>query len=184
MAILSNEELLRVRASAEVLYDRKQIAAAVDEIAAAIERDAGDKNPLLLCVMNGGLVLTGQLLSRLGFPLRLDYIHVSRYRNKIVGEDLQWIRTPDSGLEGQTVLIVDDILDEGYTLEALIKYCTEAGAKEILTAVMIEKERQRDTAVKADYVGLKAPDNYLFGFGMDYKGYWRNSDVIYSIPET
>lgn len=174
-------ELQRVRESAEVVFNRAQIETALDSMANAIARDVSDQDPVLLCIMNGGVVLAGELLTRLQFPLRLDYAHVSRYREKTQGEELIWIRRPETSLENQAVLIVDDILDEGHTLSALIDFCREQGARSIFSAVLVDKDRQRENPVVADYVGLVAPDRYLFGCGMDYKGYWRNSNVIYAI---
>lgn len=166
------------------LCSRADIAKAIDVVAASISRDLSDKNPVVLCVMNGGLIFCGQLLVKLGFPLQLDYLHATRYQETERGADVQWLARPQVSLKGRALLIVDDILDEGITLKAVIDYCLEQGAASVAVAVLVEKEHRRNVVgVKADYVGLTVPDRYIFGMGMDYKGLWRNTDAIYALKE-
>ena len=178
---LSVEEARNARENAELLFAPDAVESALDRMAAAITADTETRNPILMCVMNGGLIPLGMLLPRLHFALRIDYLHATRYRERTFGTRLEWKKHHETDLDGQTVVIVDDILDEGYTLEAIVDYCKEAGAAKVLTAVLVEKEHTRGTPFHADYVGLVAPDRYLFGYGMDYKGYWRNAAGIYAI---
>ena len=182
MSISANQAKLAMQ-QAQRIYSSEQVDNALDKMAAAITADTSTLNPVMLSVMNGGLIPMGMLLPRLAFPLRIDYLHATRYRERTFGTELQWKKHPEMSLEGETVIVVDDILDEGYTLEAIVAHCREAGAKEVLSAVLIEKDHSRGTLFKADYVGLKAPDLYLFGYGMDYKGYWRNAAGIYAISD-
>jgi hypoxanthine phosphoribosyltransferase len=113
------------------LHTKKEIDAELDRIAIEIHENLSDKNPLLLCVMIGGLVLTGNLLPRLDFPLELDYVHATRYRGATSGTELVWKAKPSTSLKDRTILIIDDILDQGITLQAIIDYCHQQGAKEI-----------------------------------------------------
>lgn len=175
------DEALRIREQADRLYSREEVEAALDRMAAAITADTADSNPILLCVMTGALIPLGLLLPRLQFLLRLDYLHASRYRERTFGTDIEWKKHHELSLQGETVVVVDDILDEGLTLEAIVRYCRHAGAARVLTAVLVEKERPRDIQLQVDYLGLKAPNRYLFGYGMDYKGFWRNADGIYAV---
>lgn len=168
---------------ADLLYDAAAVEAAVDRMAVALTRDVGDADPILMCVMNGGLNLTAMLMPRLAFPLRLDYLHASRYRGRTFGTELQWRKYHELPLAGQTVVVVDDILDEGYTLDAIVRHCREQSAQRVLTAVLVEKRRQREVALRPDYLGIEVPDRYVFGYGMDYKGYWRNAAGIYAAAE-
>lgn len=164
-----------------------------EEVQAAIERLAGEINTtlaglpeavLVLPVMNGGLVLGGQLLPRLNFPMQVDYVHATRYRNTTTGRELEWKVEPQHSLEGRTLLIIDDIFDEGYTLEAVQDYCLKQGAARVLTVVLIEKEHPRARAdMTCDFIGLTVGDRYVFGFGMDYKSYHRNLDGIFAVSE-
>ena len=133
--------------------------------------------------MNGGLIVTGLLLSKLDFPLQQDYIHATRYRGETSGGDLDWITEPRHSLSGRHVLIVDDILDEGLTLAAIVDYCRNAGAVSVDTVVLVEKIHDRKQGIQANYVGLKTEDRYLFGYGMDYKGYLRNAPGIFAVND-
>ncbi len=150
-------------------------------MAIKIKQQLGEQNPLVLCVMTGDLVPAGMLLPRLDFALNLDYIHATRYGHKTEGGELEWIVKPSKPLKDRIVLLVDDILDEGLTLEAIIHDCKSAGAKAVYSAVLVEKIRSRSIDIKADFVGVEVEDRYLFGFGMDYKGYLRNAAGIYAV---
>jgi hypoxanthine phosphoribosyltransferase len=132
--------------------------------------------------MNGGLITTGKLATRLNFPLQLDYLHATRYRGETSGSDLRWQKRPSLDLKGRVVLVIDDIFDEGVTLDAIVNFCSDAGAAEVFTAVLTDKQHDRKlTTLRADFVGLKIPDKYVFGYGLDYKGYFRNAAGIYAI---
>lgn len=181
---ISPEQARLAMDRSHLIYSSAQVEAALDQMAADITNDVSDRDPIMLSVMNGGLIPLGMLLPRLAFPLRVDYLHATRYRERTFGTELQWKKHHEISLTGETVIVVDDILDEGYTLEAIAAHCRKAGAKEVLSAVLVEKDHQRGTPFKADYVGLRAPDLYLFGYGMDYKGYWRNAAGIYAISES
>lgn len=178
---ITPEEAQQVFRNADCLYDLEQVEAAIDAMAAAITARLGTSDPVVLSVMNGGLIPAGRLLTRLDFPLRQGYIHATRYRETTQGHDLNWVHRPDFSLRGQTVLIIDDILDEGYTLEALIEACREMGAAEVYSALLCEKEHDRGVDIQGDFIGLKVPDRYVFGYGMDYKGYLRNAPGIYAV---
>ncbi|MGH6635858.1 MAG: hypoxanthine-guanine phosphoribosyltransferase [Gammaproteobacteria bacterium] len=175
-------EISRVAQEADLLFDKVQVEAALDTMATAIAEQLADANPLILAVMVGGIVPTGNLLKRLQFPLELDYVHATRYRAHTRGGDLHWIKRPTIPLQDRTVLVVDDVLDEGVTLAAIVDDCQAKGAAQVLTAVLVEKQLQpMASRHRAQFVGLKADNRYLFGFGMDYKAYLRNSDGIFAV---
>lgn len=177
-----SDEILQARARARLKVDAQTVTAAFRSMAAAITERLGDKNPLVLCVLNGGIYPTGLLLPLLDFPLQLDKVHASRYRGDTRGGELQWLSYPGLPLHDRHVLIVDDVLDEGYTLDGIIRHCHDAGAASVTTAVLVDKIHDRKYGgIQADIVGVEAPDEYLFGCGMDYHGYWRNCPAIYAI---
>ncbi len=180
---LNQAELNRIRAEAEQLHGPEAIHAALDRMAREITGVLADSLPVVLCVLTGGIIPTGHLLTRLAFPLESDYLHATRYRGDTSGrEQVEWVSEPDISLAGRTVLVVDDILDEGNTLSDVIRFCNESGAQKVYTAVLIRKRHdRRDPAVQADFVGLEVDDRYVFGFGMDYKGYLRNLNGIYAL---
>jgi hypoxanthine phosphoribosyltransferase len=175
------EKITEVRARAERLHSAEEVERAIDRMAEGIRRRLGDQDPLVLCVMNGALIPTGLLLARLEFPLRLDYVHATRYRGETTGGELQWLRRPVQPLDDECVLIVDDIFDEGITLEFIVRGCRDAGARSVHSAVLVEKLRPRRTGYRPDFVGLEVADKYVFGAGMDYRGYLRNVNGIYAV---
>src|SRR5574343_1603937 len=161
-------EITQVKQQAVLLHDEAAMEAALDNMASAITAKLADKNPLVLCVINGGIIATGKLLPRLDFPLTLDSINASRYRNQTSGSsDIHWLFKPTTSLQDRTVLLVDDILDEGHTLKAIIDWCNEQGAKEVYSAVLLDKNLPQKKPVQADFVGLQVANHYLFGYGMD-----------------
>lgn len=183
-----HHEASQVLAQAECVYNAAQLEHTLQQLAEQINTQLtpySEQQPVLLMpVMNGGLVLSGQLITRLTFPLQVDYLHATRYRDTTHGSDLHWKASPQQSLQGRTLLIVDDILDEGYTLQAVVDYCREQGAAQVYSVVLVEKNHPRARAdIKADFTGLIVEDRYVFGFGMDYKGYHRNLNGIYALAK-
>ena len=180
---LNLEEIKRAREEADCLADAATVEAALDRMAAEITARLADANPLVYAVMNGGLILAGRILPRLPFPLEVAYLHASRYGHALQGTLLDWRVRPTQDLRGRAVLVLDDILDEGHTLKAIIEHLREEGAAEVLSAVLVHKlhERKASPGMRADFSGLDIADRFLFGCGMDYKGYWRNAPGIYAV---
>lgn len=170
----------KIQSSATLLYSAAEIEIAIDKMAKEINLVLNGQNPVFLCVMNGGMVISGKILTRLNFPLTVDTINISRYHNQTLGGKIHWQQKPETNLKNRTVLIVDDILDEGVTLQAIIDFCTELGAKPLYTAVLVNKKQKRKKPVIADFVAVEIENHYVFGYGMDYKGYLRNAAGIYA----
>ena len=181
--MITPEQALAVYAEAERLYTAEQVEAALDQLAAAISAKLSATNPLVLCVMTGGMVPMGMLLPRLDFPLHIDYIHATRYRGDTSGGHVQWLARPTTSLKDRTVLLVDDILDEGITLKAIRDECRNAGAHEVHTAVLVNKLHSRKNGMEATFIGLDVEDRYVFGYGMDYKDYLRNANGIFAVKQ-
>lgn len=176
------EQAQAVLDEADCLFTERQVEEALDAMAARIAAQLRGTNPIVMCVMNGGLVPTGKLVTRLKVPLQIDYLHATRYRNSTSGGDLTWLARPHTDIRGRTVLVVDDILDEGITLAAIMDFCREQGATAVYSAVLVEKLHERKHGLKqADFVGLEVEDRYVFGYGMDYKGFLRNAAGIYAV---
>ncbi|MDD5578345.1 MAG: hypoxanthine-guanine phosphoribosyltransferase [Methylobacter sp.] len=177
------KEIKYVQSTADLLCSESEVEAAIDKMAQKINLVLADCNPLILCVINGGIVAAGKLLTRLTMPLNIDAINASRYQNQTSGGSIEWILKPATPLKGRTILIIDDILDEGLTLAAIYQYCLEQGAVSVYSAVLVDKILGHDKPVKADFIGLALENRYLFGYGMDYKGYLRNAPGIYACKE-
>jgi hypoxanthine phosphoribosyltransferase len=177
----SIQRIAEVMGRAELLHSMEAVERAIERLAGEIRERLGRQDPLVLAVMNGALIPAGRLLPRLGFPLRVDYVHATRYRGTTRGRELHWVRPPPPSILDQHVLLVDDIFDEGTTLELVVEACRDAGARSVLSAVLVEKRRPRQTEYRPDFVGLQVADRYVFGSGMDYHEYLREVPGIYAV---
>ena len=180
---LSGPQALEVLQHAELIFPAQEVQAAVVRVAQEINAALADKHPLILSVMGGAVVFTGQLLPLLTFPLDFDYVHVSRYSGNRQGGALHWKVEPQENVAGRVVLVVDDILDEGGTMDAIRQRVMELGAAGVYSVVFADKLNGVDKPVRADFVGLEVPDRFVFGFGMDIHGAWRNLPAIYAVRE-
>ena len=176
-------QLWEVLKRADLVYSEEQLMAAVHRVAQEITGVLAERVPLVLSVMGGAVVFTGQLLPLLHFPLEFDYIHVTRYRGGMQGGTIQWKVEPRPLLAGRVVLVVDDILDEGHTMAAIRDRILQEGAAAFYSAVLADKDIGRDKPVRADFVGVTVPDRYVFGFGMDVESAWRNLPAIYAVKD-
>lgn len=176
-------KIKEVHEKSSMLFTTQEVEAALDKMAAAIHEKLYDKNPVLLCVMIGGLVPLGNLLPRLDFALEVDYVHATRYKGNITASDLVWKAKPSLDLKDRVVLVVDDILDGGLTLSAIIEDVKASGAREVYSAVLVDKHHKRlaNGLQQANFVGLEVDDHYIYGYGMDYNGYLRNAPGIFVV---
>jgi len=172
---------MRLLQEAELVCDAECVQREVARMAREISAILEDEFPVVLSVMGGAAVFTGQLLPQLAFPLEFGAIQVRRYNNDIQGRDIAWTLAPSDNVRDRTVLVVDDILDEGITLAAIKKRLLEMGARRFLSAVFADKDIGREKPVHADFVGVTVPNRYVFGFGMDAYGLWRNLPAIYAL---
>lgn len=179
--MLSAAEAQRIFDEADLVVSEEDAAAAVRRVAGEIAAAMRDAHPLVLSVMGGAVIFTGHLLPLLNFPLEFDYLHVTRYGDTTTGGELSWIVAPRAAIAGRTVLVVDDVLDEGITLAAVKRRLLEQDAKDCRIAVFADKELGRAKPVAADFVGVRLPNRYVFGFGMDVKGAWRNLPAVYAV---
>jgi hypoxanthine phosphoribosyltransferase len=174
---------MRLLEQADMVCDAQTVQREVRRMAGEITQLLQGEFPIVLSVMGGAAVFTGQLLPQLAFPLEFGAIQVRRYNNDIQGRDIAWTLAPSDDVRGRTVLVVDDILDEGVTLAAIRERLLQMGAREFYSAVFADKEIGREKPVKADFVGVTVPNRYVFGFGMDAYGLWRNLPAVYALKE-
>ena len=177
----------KLLADSEVLFSAEVVNAATSRVAREINRDFADMNPLVLSVMGGAVVFTGQLLPQLDFPLDFDIVQASRYGDKTVGAQLTWRVAPRDNIVGRHVIILDDILDEGITLAAIVDLVKRTGAISVACAVFCVKDYGEEInskkPLKAEYVGISVPNRFVYGYGMDVAGAWRNLPAIYAVKE-
>ncbi|MCY4042179.1 MAG: phosphoribosyltransferase family protein [Gammaproteobacteria bacterium] len=160
--------------SGAVVFTEQQVTKAIDQLAARLTARLAGSEPTLVCMMNGGFVLSAAIMQRLALPMRLDYVHVSRYRDGARGGDIEWRVRPGASINGRTVLLVDDICDEGLSLAAAKNALHSAGAREVVTAVLVQRCGVPRSAA-ADFAALECGPGFLVGWGMDHDGLGRNS---------
>lgn len=175
------EELRRVLETADCLHDGDAVQAAVAALAQSINTAFRERMPLVLVVMNGGLLPAGWLLPKFDFFFDMDYIHATRYRGRTVGDELHWFAKPRKALRDRDVLLIDDILDEGITLREIAAWCAGEGARSVKSAALVQKNLGRAPVIEADFVGLNVENRYVFGCGMDYKEHFRQLPAVYAI---
>jgi hypoxanthine phosphoribosyltransferase len=166
---------------AELLHSPEQVQSALRRVADEINGTMAQMHPLVLSVMGGAVVFSGQLLPLLDFPLDFDYVHVSRYGDARHGGAMHWKVEPGESVRGRVVLVLDDILDEGHTMAALQQRVIKLGASKFYSAVFADKQHGREKPIHADFVGMAVPDRFVFGYGMDIEGAWRNLPAIYAV---
>lgn len=171
-------------AHSDVLFTREALDVQIARMGREIDTALDGERPVFLTVMHGALVFAGQLALAIRTDLEFDYVHATRYRGETSGADLHWLRRPEVPLHGRTVLLVDDILDEGHTLKAVRDACIEMGAKRVLLAVLCSKLHDRRAhGIEADFNGVDLPDRYVFGYGMDYHEQARNLPAIHALKD-
>ena len=168
---------------ADPIASAEEVQAAIRRLGGEIERKLAAEYPLVLAVMGGAVVFAGQILPLLRFPLDFDYIHASRYGAATRGTGVEWRVSPPGMVKGRAVLVLDDILDHGETMQAIRQRLLELGASAFYCAVLVEKKLAKAKPITADFVGLTIPDRFVFGCGMDAKGYWRNLPDIRAMKE-
>lgn len=164
------------------VHDRPELEQAIDRMGREIDHALAGERAVFLALMNGALVFAGALALSIRTDLEIDYVHATRYRGATTGGGLEWLRRPVADLAGRTVLLVDDILDEGHTLKQVRDHCLGAGAAQVLVAALcVKRHERRVEGIEADFAGVDVPDAYVYGFGMDYHEQGRNLPAIYAL---
>ena len=184
MTQISNQEIEKALRNSECLISSIEVAAAYQRLAAQLNLHYAGLNPIVMVVMNGGLIPAGQLLTHLTFYHRMHYIHASRYRDNEGTNELDWKFKPDVSIAGEHVLLIDDIFDEGITLKTIVEELGKENPLSIESCVLLNKEHERKVAdFDVDFVGINVADRYVYGCGMDFHGYLRHLPGIYAIKE-
>ncbi|AHX13616.1 hypoxanthine-guanine phosphoribosyltransferase [Dyella jiangningensis] len=169
-------------ADADLLFNRADLESVIADMGRRIDADLDGERAVFLTVMNGALIFAGHLALAIRTDMEFDYVHATRYRGATSGSELHWLREPMADLSGRTVLLVDDILDEGHTLKAVRDDCLRRGARRVLVVSLCTKQHDRLVeGIASDFNGVVLPDRYVFGFGMDYHEQGRNLPGIYAL---
>jgi hypoxanthine phosphoribosyltransferase len=178
---MTPDEAWKILQSADLICDEAEVRDAIAKLATDITAILKDRYPLVLAVMGGSIFFAGNLLPRLRFPLEFDYVQASRYGRATTGGKIVWTVEPGDNVKGRTVLVLDDILDGGETLTAIRDRVNLLGAAAFFSAVLTDKDLGRPKPIVPDFVGLKLPNRFVFGCGMDVSGAWRNLPAIYAV---
>jgi hypoxanthine phosphoribosyltransferase len=184
MTQISNQEIEKTLRNSECLISSIEVAAAYERLAAQLNLHYAGLNPIVMVVMNGGLIPAGQLLTHLTFYHRMHYIHATRYRDNEGTNELDWKYKPDVSIEGEHVLLIDDIFDEGITLKTVVEELSKEKPLSLESCVLLNKEHDRKVeGFDVDFIGINVADRYVYGCGMDFHGYLRHLPGIYAIKE-
>lgn len=185
MTNLTHDDLEKVLQQSECLITENRIAAAYDKLAATLNIHYAGLNPIIMVVLNGGLIPAGHLFTRLSFFHRMDTIHATRYRDNQGTSELTWKAKPKFSLKNEHVLLIDDIFDEGITLKAVVDELKQQQPLSIMTCALLDKKHDRKVQdFKVDFVGTEVEDRYIYGCGMDYHGYLRHLPGIYALKNS
>lgn len=183
---MSEPNLQKALTQSDLIHPRSTLLAAIERVAQEIDAFYADAEqpPVFLTVLNGGVMFSGLLSLSLQTRCVFDSIHATRYRSSTSGHEVTWGKWVKVDLKGRDVLIVDDILDEGKTLSAIVQRCQEAGARRVNIAALCAKRHGRCVpGLHVDFVGVEVPDRYVYGFGMDYYELGRNLPAIYALKD-
>ena len=177
-------EIVQVLDKKFSLYiSKEQIRERVKEVAAEIEKDLKDKNPLFLVILNGSFVFGADLLREMNFPCEITFIRMSSYEGtSTTGEVKQVIGLRES-IEGRTVVVVEDIIDTGYTMKEMLRILTEKNPEDIYVTSLFVKPDNLKVDVKIDYRCFDIDNDFIVGYGLDYDHYGRNLPDIYKVVE-
>ena len=171
-------------AQSDLLHERGELESVIADMGRQIDAALDGERAVFLPVMNGALIFAGQLALAIRTDMEFDYVHATRYRGATEGHELHWLREPAVPLQGRTVLLADDILDEGHTLKAVREDCYRRGARRVLIASLCTKRHDRLVeGIASDFNGVELPDRYVFGYGLDYYEQGRNLPAIYALKE-
>ncbi len=178
----SPEFARQLLANSDLICDAKTVACAISRLGEEISLRFHNSFPIVFAVMGGAIVFAGKLLPELRFPLDFDYLHATRYGAATSGGAIDWLVAPRSDVSGRHVIVLDDILDGGHTMYAIRERLIALGAASVHSAVLVEKTLMESKPIQADFIGLRVPDRFVFGCGMDAMGYWRNLPEIRAVP--
>jgi hypoxanthine phosphoribosyltransferase len=159
--------------SGEILLSENEIAAGVARLAEAINRDYHGKELVIIGVLKGAVLFMADLIRRLQMPLRCDFLRISSYTREGASGDLRLEFDLTQPIAGQHVLVLEDVVDTGKTLQFILPHLLSKGAASVRFCSLLKK-RGSPAGLALDYIGFEVPDDYVVGYGMDLDGLYRN----------
>jgi hypoxanthine phosphoribosyltransferase len=160
-----------------------QIHTAVQTVGEQINIEFAGKNPLFVVILNGAFMFAADLLKCISIPCEITFMKFSSYDGTSTSGTATEIKGINESLQGRNVIIVEDIVDTGITMEHVLASVHQMGAKSVTVATLLQKPEALQRDVKVDYVALKIPNDFIVGYGLDYDGYGRNLKDIYTVMD-
>ena len=166
----------------ETTYDEHKMQEVVSAVAEQINKDLDGQDPLFLCVLNGAFMFASDLMKRVSIPLNISFVKLASYSGMQSTGKMKELIGLNEDISGRVVVIVEDVVDTGMTIESLKKQIEERGAKKVLVATLLFKPGSCKIAGwRPDYVGIDIPNDFIVGYGLDYDGYGRNIPEIMTL---
>lgn len=165
----------------ELFIPEADILKAIDKVAAQMNNDLEGKDPLFVCILNGSFMFTAELMKRVNTPSEISFVRVSSYQGVETSGEIREIFGLDTDITNRIVVIIEDIIDTGYTISRISEQLKKKNPKEIKIATLLFKPDALKVKIDIDYIALEIPNDFIIGFGLDYDGYGRNLANIYQI---
>lgn len=163
----------------EVLYSQEEIQAVTKKLGEQLTKDYQDKKPLVVCILKGAVLFMTDIVRQMDTYCEMDFMSVSSYGNETVSSgNVKILKDLDKSVEGRHILIVEDIVDTGRTLECVIDLFKHRKAASVKVCTLLDKPERREKAVQADYIGFTVPNEFVVGYGLDYQGFYRNLPYV------
>ena len=165
----------------ELFLSQEEIEKAIDKVAAKMNEDLADADPLFICILNGAFMFVSDLMKRVNVPSEMTFVKLSSYSGTSSTGKIREIFGLVEDIKGRTVVIIEDIVDTGHTMSKMLDELKNREPKDIKVATLLFKPKALQTDVKLDYVALEIPSDFIVGYGLDYDGYGRNLSDIYKV---
>ena len=163
----------------EILYSKEDIAAVTKKLGAQITKDYEGKKPLVICILTGAVLFMTDLVREIDTYCEIDFMDISSYGDATESSgQVKIIKDLDKSVEGRDVLIVEDIIDTGRTLEKVMELLSHRDAKSVKVCTLLDKPARREKVVTPDYAGFEVPNEFVVGYGLDYTGFYRNLPYV------
>lgn len=169
----------KARGVARVLISESEIRDAIHTMARELDEEYADDVPLVICVLRGAIAFMSDLVKQMSVPLEMDFMAISSYGSSTRSSGVvRILKDLDEEVEGRRLLIVEDIVDSGLTLQYLLDYLERRNPRDVRVVALVKKDKPDAISVQVDRVGFTVPDEFVVGYGLDYAGEYRNLPFI------
>ncbi len=173
----------KTHANLALLISRDEIAQRVQELAAQISRDYSDRRPLLVGVLKGAFVFLSDLIRAMSISVEVDFVRLASYGSGTSSDRLRFLHRLRSNVKGRDVLIIEDIVDAGYTTSWLMDYLWQKSPASVKLCALLDKSERRQVPLNIDYLGFRVPDKFVVGYGIDFNEDYRHLPDVYALED-